>query len=77
MVAGWMLPLFLDRFGFVRNVEQSPRAVQGILLAFSIVPGVFAGLKAAALWAYPLSRREVLRIEGELRIRRQELAPGE
>jgi GPH family glycoside/pentoside/hexuronide:cation symporter len=77
MVAGWMLPLFLDRFGFVRNVEQSPQAMQGILLAFSVVPGVFAGLKAAALWAYPLSRHEVLRIEGELRTRRQELAPGE
>jgi GPH family glycoside/pentoside/hexuronide:cation symporter len=77
MVAGWMLPLFLDRFGFVRNVQQSPAAMHGILLAFSIVPGVFAGLKASALWVYPLSRREVLRIEGELRSRRQELAPGE
>jgi glycoside/pentoside/hexuronide:cation symporter, GPH family len=74
MVAGWMLPLFLDRFGFVRNVQQSAGALLGITLAFSIVPGIFATLKAAALWAYPLSRREVLRIEGELDARRQPAA---
>jgi GPH family glycoside/pentoside/hexuronide:cation symporter len=71
MVAGWMLPLFLDRFGFVRNVAQSPSALLGILLAFSLVPGIFAVLKAAALWAYPLHRDEVLRIEGALRERRE------
>jgi glycoside/pentoside/hexuronide:cation symporter, GPH family len=70
MVAGWLLPLFLDRFGFVRNVQQSAGALLGIVLAFSLVPAVFAGLKAAALWIYPLTRREVLRIEGELQERR-------
>jgi GPH family glycoside/pentoside/hexuronide:cation symporter len=70
MVAGWLLPLFLDRFGFVRNVAQSESAQHGILLAFSLVPGIFAALKAAALWAYPLHRGEVLRIEAELGERR-------
>jgi Na+/melibiose symporter-like transporter len=58
----------------VRNVQQSAGALLGITLAFSIVPGIFATLKAAALWAYPLSRREVLRIEGELDARRQPAA---
>jgi GPH family glycoside/pentoside/hexuronide:cation symporter len=70
MVAGWLLPLFLDRFGFVRNVQQTESALLGILLAFSIVPGIFASLKAAALWIYPLHRGEVLRIEAALRERR-------
>jgi GPH family glycoside/pentoside/hexuronide:cation symporter len=74
MVAGALLPLFLDWFGFVRNVQQSESAVLGILLAFSIVPGVFAVLKGAALWIYPLGRSEVLRIEGELRARRETAA---
>jgi len=74
MVAGWLLPVFLDRFGFVRNVQQSEGALLGILLAFSIVPGVFAVLKGAALWIYPLGRSEVLRIEGELRARRETAA---
>jgi glycoside/pentoside/hexuronide:cation symporter, GPH family len=76
MVAGWLLPLFLDRFGFVRNVTQTPSALLGILLAFSLVPGLFAALKGAALWIYPLSRREVLRIEGELRQRREGFSPA-
>ncbi|MET0410311.1 MAG: MFS transporter [Polyangiaceae bacterium] len=71
MVAGALLPLFLDHFGFVRNVQQSEGALLGILLAFSIVPGVFALLKGAALWVYPLRRGEVLRIESELRGRRE------
>jgi GPH family glycoside/pentoside/hexuronide:cation symporter len=74
MVAGWLLPLFLDRFGFIRNVPQSPAALHGILLAFSVVPGIFAACKAAALALYPLNRREVLRIESALRERRQGLS---
>ncbi len=74
MVAGFLLPLFLDRFGFVRNVAQSKDALLGILIAFSLVPGVFATLKAAALWMYPLRRGEVLRIEAELTERRAALA---
>jgi glycoside/pentoside/hexuronide:cation symporter, GPH family len=70
MIAGWLLPLFLDRFGFVRNVPQSAAALVGITLAFSVMPAVFALLKAAALWAYPLHQGEVERIERELSQRR-------
>jgi GPH family glycoside/pentoside/hexuronide:cation symporter len=78
MVAGWLLPLFLDRFGFVRNVAQTPQSLLGIQLAFSLMPGVFAALKGISLWVYPLRRGEVLRIEGELRARREKLtAPAE
>jgi GPH family glycoside/pentoside/hexuronide:cation symporter len=69
-IAGWLLPVFLDRFGFVSNVVQGERALLGILLAFSLLPGLFAGLKAAALWAYPLRGAEVERIERELQLRR-------
>jgi GPH family glycoside/pentoside/hexuronide:cation symporter len=42
----------------------------GITLAFSIVPGVIALLKAGALLIYPLSQRRVDCIEGELASRR-------
>jgi GPH family glycoside/pentoside/hexuronide:cation symporter len=69
-IAGWLLPVFLDRFGFVPNVAQNERTLLGILIAFSILPGVFASLKALALWSYPLHRAEVERIEGELKSRR-------
>jgi GPH family glycoside/pentoside/hexuronide:cation symporter len=70
MIAGVLLPVFLAYFGFVRDVAQTPRALLGISLAFSIVPGIFASLKAVALWVYPLTQREVDRIEQALRARR-------
>jgi glycoside/pentoside/hexuronide:cation symporter, GPH family len=64
------LPVFLDRFGFVRNVAQTETALLGITLAFSVIPCFFALLKAAALWVYPLDRATVERVEIELRARR-------
>lgn len=70
MIAGFLLPMFLDLFGFVPNVKQSAGALLGITLAFSIIPGIFALLKGAALWIYPLHQREVERIERELGERR-------
>jgi glycoside/pentoside/hexuronide:cation symporter, GPH family len=76
MMAGWLLPLFLDRFGFVPNVTQSAAALAGITLAFSVMPGVFALLKAAALWVYPLHQAEVERIERELSARRAAAVPA-
>ncbi len=70
MVGGFLLPLLLDRFGFVRNAEQSATALLGITLAFSVFPGVLALLKGAALLVYPLGRSKVEEIELALRARR-------
>ncbi|HTT55476.1 MAG TPA: glycoside-pentoside-hexuronide (GPH):cation symporter, partial [Opitutaceae bacterium] len=70
MVGGVLLPLFLDWFGFVRDVAQTPRALLGISLAFSLGPGLFAGLKVAALWLYPLTQTKVDEIEQALAERR-------
>jgi GPH family glycoside/pentoside/hexuronide:cation symporter len=70
MVGGFLLPLFLARFGYVKDADQTPSALLGITLAFSIVPGVIALLKAGALLIYPLSQRRVDCIEGELASRR-------
>ena len=70
MVGGVLLPLFLDWFGFVRDVAQTPRALLGISLAFSLGPGLFAGLKVAALWLYPLTQPKVDEIERALADRR-------
>jgi GPH family glycoside/pentoside/hexuronide:cation symporter len=70
MIGGFVLPLFLDRFGFVRNAVQTATAVLGIKLAFSLAPGLFAGLKALALVIYPLNQRTVDEIEQELAARR-------
>jgi GPH family glycoside/pentoside/hexuronide:cation symporter len=42
----------------------------GITLAFSLMPGALAALKAATLWLYPLDQTKVDLIERELRERR-------
>jgi len=70
MVGGFLLPLFLARFGYVKDTEQTPRALLGITLAFSIVPGIIALLKASALLIYPLNQKRVDEIEGDLDARR-------
>jgi glycoside/pentoside/hexuronide:cation symporter, GPH family len=70
VVGGFLLPLFLDRFGFVRNAAQTATAILGITLAFSIAPGIFALLKAVALVIYPLDQKRVDAIEQDLAARR-------
>jgi hypothetical protein len=59
VVGGFLLPLFLAYFGYVKDVEQTPKALLGITLAFSIVPGIIALFKAGALMIYPLNQRRV------------------
>ena len=70
MCAGWLVPMLLKWFDFVPNVEQTPRALLGIALTFSIGPCIFACLKAAAIWAYPLTKDRVAAIESDLAARR-------
>jgi glycoside/pentoside/hexuronide:cation symporter, GPH family len=70
MLGGYLVPVFLASFGFVRNELQGATAILGITLAFSIAPGVFAGLKAITLWIYPLDQAAVDRVENELAERR-------
>jgi glycoside/pentoside/hexuronide:cation symporter, GPH family len=70
VVGGFLLPLFLAYFGYVKNTEQTPKALLGIALAFSLVPGFIALLKAGALLIYPLNQKRVTQIERELAARR-------
>jgi GPH family glycoside/pentoside/hexuronide:cation symporter len=70
VAGGFLLPLFLDQFGFVRDVEQTATAILGITLAFSLAPALFATLKAAALLIYPLNQKRVDEIEQALIARR-------
>jgi GPH family glycoside/pentoside/hexuronide:cation symporter len=76
VVGGFILPLFLSLFGYVKDAVQTPRAILGISLAFSVVAGGFALLKAAALFIYPLNQARVNEIERELEARRAGLSAG-
>lgn len=71
LIGGFLVPLFLARFGYVKGAEtQTATALLGITLAFSIGPALFAVLKAVALMIYPLDQRRVDEIERELLVRR-------
>jgi GPH family glycoside/pentoside/hexuronide:cation symporter len=70
VVSNFLLPLFLACFGYVKDAVQTPGALLGITLAFSLVPGFIALLKAGALLVYPLNQKRVDEIEGELTARR-------
>jgi GPH family glycoside/pentoside/hexuronide:cation symporter len=76
LVGGFLLPLFLASFGFVKNAVQTPKALLGIALAFSLVPGLIALLKAVALLIYPLNQKRVSQIERELAARRVASPPN-
>jgi GPH family glycoside/pentoside/hexuronide:cation symporter len=76
VLGGYLLPLFLQQFGFVRNAVQTASALLGITLAFSIAPGLFALLKAGALMIYPLNQIRVDEIERDLAARRAASSPG-
>jgi GPH family glycoside/pentoside/hexuronide:cation symporter len=71
VVGGFLLPLFLYLFGYVKDAEQqTPEAVFGITLAFSVIAGLFALLKAGAILLYPLNQKRVDEIERDLAARR-------
>ena len=69
-LGGWSVGILLGYFGYVANVDQSAESSHGILLMFSVIPGVLTILSGIALFWYNLSDDEVEKIAGELRERR-------
>src|SRR5204863_7222858 len=71
LIGGFLVPLFLAQFGYVKGATtQTANALLGIAIAFSIGPALFALLKAIALMIYPLNQKRVDQIEYELTVRR-------
>lgn len=69
---GGALPGFiLAGFGFVANEVQSPTALQGIRIMFSLLPAAFFLLGAVTMLWYRIDRKTLQRIEAELHDRRQ------
>jgi GPH family glycoside/pentoside/hexuronide:cation symporter len=71
--SGWMLAAF----GFVANQQQTPEALMGIRVMFSIIPGALALLNGIILLFYPLNTEETEQMYRELKaIRGGEDSPG-
>lgn len=64
-MAGWIL----SYLGFIANQAQTPEALLGIRLIFSIIPAAFAFANAGVMCFYPLNEEKVAEIEEELKQR--------
>ncbi|MBN1300467.1 MAG: MFS transporter [Melioribacteraceae bacterium] len=65
-LVGWVLATF----SFQPNVDQTPDAMEGILLMISIFPAIFGVIGGALMYWYPLTNKKLLEIEAELTARR-------
>ncbi len=65
-VGGALLGWLIGYFGFVANAVQSPRALFGINLVFSVLPGALALLSGVAICFYRIDEPMVRRMEREL-----------
>lgn len=63
-------------FGFVANAVQTPRAVHGLVLLFSLLPGTLALLSGLSILMYKLDEPTVKQIERELAARKAGDAPA-
>lgn len=73
-LGGWSLGEVLDVSGYVPNVAQSPAALRGITLAFTVIPGAVCLLAAAVAGRYGLDEHTVQTVERELARRRDATA---
>lgn len=61
----------LASYGYVPNVEQTERAIQGIRLSISLYPALFALIGAILMMFYPLNKARIEKIEADLIERRR------
>ena len=69
-IGGAMIGWLLAYYGFVANAAQAPRAMHGITLLFSFLPGAFALAAGFATFWYPLDEPQVKQIEQDLAARK-------
>ena len=69
-IAGWLF----DAYGYVPNVEQTPRALQGILLTASVYSALAFFATALCMVFYPITRAKNQEISEELAARRKKYA---
>ncbi len=69
-LGGAMIGWLLAYYGFVANLEQTPRVVHGISLIFNILPGALALGAGFVTYFYPLDETKMREIERELAARK-------
>ena len=57
-------------FGYVANQVQTPEALNGILMMYSIIPGGLALINGIILFWFPLTQKQTDKIQSDLEVRR-------
>ncbi|MBN1805526.1 MAG: MFS transporter [Sedimentisphaerales bacterium] len=69
-IGGFLLLTLLDVFGYVANQPQTPEAIKGIKLLFSLIPAAFILVCGLILFFYPVNNRLLAKIEVDLKARK-------
>ncbi len=69
-IGGALIGWLFGYFGFVANAVQTPEALHGITIVFSLLPGFFALLAGLAIYFYKLDEDTVKQMERELAARK-------
>lgn len=70
-IGAWVTGLLLTWFGYVANVEQTALSLLGIRLSMSVFPSAMLVFAALLMKAYPLDDQLMVRIESDLKARKQ------
>jgi GPH family glycoside/pentoside/hexuronide:cation symporter len=69
-LGGFLLLKLLDVFGYVANQPQTPEAIRGIKLLFSLIPAAFILVCGLTLFFYPVNNKLLAKIEVDLKERK-------
>jgi Na+/melibiose symporter-like transporter len=69
-LGGWIAGLVLAAFGYVARVNQTPEAINGILLLMSFIPAILCFVAAFATRFYPITEDLIAKIQNDLEERR-------
>ena len=75
-LGGAMIGWLLAYYGFVANLDQTPRVLHGISLIFNVLPGILALGAGFVSILYPLNEAKMKDIERELAARKGAPAPA-
>ncbi len=75
-IGAWVFGLVLAYFGYIANVTQTARSLNGIVLSMSWIPCVLLVVAAGIMSFYPLNDRLMEKIEADLKARRGEIEPA-
>ena len=62
--------IILAFFGYIANQAQTPEALNGILMMYSIIPGVLALINGVILFWFPLTQEQTEEMQNDLTISR-------